>query len=592
MLEDRTLLSGTTFNFSVDGAVTLNGAGTVDAADVFGLSEDQLASDDPVFEVVFDGSDVGLDGANVDAFAFLDDGSLLLSFAGTTTVGDLTLDGSDVVRFTPTSLGQQTAGTFSMFLDGSRLGLVGQAGNVDAIDVLADGSVVFSTEGFASVTGTNGTLAVRDADLVRLSPSADGTFADSEVSFHRTGGELGLTFPSEDVDALSVDEGGTLLLSTFGSFGIPGLSGSREDVFRLRDEGEEFVPSLPFDGGTVVPELRSLGLNVVGFDVRVVAEDELPPPVAGDVTANGSEDEAVVVQLLGDHADPDAELRYEVVDGPQNGSFTLNEETGELVYVPDENFHGEDSLTYRVVVVGANGETVASETATVSLTVEPVNDAPVVTVGESVVGPEDQAVAVPGISVADVDTTGELQVVLEVRNGRLTLDPAAVDGASVVGNQTSRVVLVGNVAQLNALLAGLTYKGLLDFSGQDRVLVRVTDPGDGTGPALEVAAEQQLVIQSTRTQAKDLRGRVVELVGDGEINRRHGRLFKALLSFGGSQSRFSQARVRVFLRIVDRLERRGRLSAEVAAELRTSGQSLLASLQTVNRRPWWWRRWR
>ena len=57
----------------------------------------------------FDGSDVGLSGSgslDIDAFHFMDDGSILLSIAGLGTLPDVgSVDDSDIVRFVPTALG-------------------------------------------------------------------------------------------------------------------------------------------------------------------------------------------------------------------------------------------------------------------------------------------------------------------------------------------------------------------------------------------------------------------------------------------------------------------------------------------------------
>ena len=51
------------------------------------------------------------------------------------------------------------------------------------------------------------------------------------------GEDVGLDSSSENIDALAVLPNGHVLLSTTGSFSVPGLSGKDEDVF-------EFTPSL------------------------------------------------------------------------------------------------------------------------------------------------------------------------------------------------------------------------------------------------------------------------------------------------------------------------------------------------------------
>jgi VCBS repeat-containing protein len=61
-----------------------------------------------------------------------------------------------------------------------------------------------------------------------------------------------------------------------------------------------------------------------------------------------------------------------VVNPPANGTVTLNTLDGSFTYTPAANFNGTDSFTYQV-----NDGTLASNVATVTLTVTPINDAPV-----------------------------------------------------------------------------------------------------------------------------------------------------------------------------------------------------------------------
>ncbi len=89
-------------------------------------SEDIVRHDGNSFALFFDGSDVGLGkkGVNVDAFTVISDNEILLSFGKALTLeGVGYVDDSDVVKFTATSLGEETAGTFEMYLDGSDVGL-------------------------------------------------------------------------------------------------------------------------------------------------------------------------------------------------------------------------------------------------------------------------------------------------------------------------------------------------------------------------------------------------------------------------------------------------------------------------------------
>src|SRR6185503_12451864 len=79
------------------------------------------------------------------------------------------------------------------------------------------------------------------------------------------------------------------------------------------------------------------------------------------------------------------------------GTATItNPATGAFTYTPSLNATGSDSLMFK-----ANDGTADSNTATVSITITPVNDAPAAT-GQSATTPEDAAKPVT-LTAADVD---------------------------------------------------------------------------------------------------------------------------------------------------------------------------------------------
>jgi hypothetical protein len=209
----------------------------------------------------FDGSDVGLTTANedVDAFAFLADGSIVVSTVGSFSVpaaggATITGGGEDLLRFVPTTLGATTAGTWTLYFDGSDVGLSGTAENIDAVAQLADGRLLISTTGAISVTGASG----QDEDLVAFTPTTLGATTAGSWSLYFDGSDVGLsTNDNEDVNALYVREGGanpTLYLSTLGNFSVTGSSGANEDAFAFAPSSigsttaGTFGPDLAFDG--------------------------------------------------------------------------------------------------------------------------------------------------------------------------------------------------------------------------------------------------------------------------------------------------------------------------------------------------------
>src|SRR5262249_5654650 len=115
--------------------------------------------------------------------------------------------------------------------------------------------------------------------------------------------------------------------------------------------------------------------------ISVTPVNDLPVADAQFITT--AEDTAVNITLTGSDVDGDV-LTYSVVDAPVHGTLTG---TGtNLVYTPAANYNGLDSFTFKI-----NDGTVDGNTATVSITVTPVNDIPVAN-AQSVTTAEDTAV--------------------------------------------------------------------------------------------------------------------------------------------------------------------------------------------------------
>jgi len=263
---------GDTCDEGADDCITPGGAEVwfsfVDAANVPGVgtvqNEDVVAYDltSGTWSMVFDGSDVGLGSLNIDGLAVLPSGDLLMSFGNNTaTVAGLiggpsgtSVDDSDIIRFTPTSLGSVTAGTFNFYFDGSDVGLTTDAEDVDAISIAADGSLVVSTLDAFSVTGLSG----QDEDLIEFNATALGSVTSGSWAMYFDGSDVGLSSnANEDVDAAGIANDGGILLSTLGNFSVTGVSGADENVF-------EFSPTTL--GGTTAGSYSALlDLSTLGI---------------------------------------------------------------------------------------------------------------------------------------------------------------------------------------------------------------------------------------------------------------------------------------------------------------------------------------
>lgn len=177
----------------------------------------------------FDGSDVGLGGnsaLDINGFHLLPDDTILLTFTGSASVSGIgTVDDSDIVRFTPTSLGANTAGSFSLFFDGSDVSLTTNGEDIDAVSLDSEGNLVISTLG-------NHNVGIRGADEDLLLFQATSLGADTSGTWARyfDGSDIGLNNSSdEDVFGAFVD-GKDIYLTTRGPFSALGINGDGADI--------------------------------------------------------------------------------------------------------------------------------------------------------------------------------------------------------------------------------------------------------------------------------------------------------------------------------------------------------------------------
>ncbi|MGK7392936.1 MAG: Ig-like domain-containing protein, partial [Candidatus Cyclobacteriaceae bacterium M3_2C_046] len=119
-------------------------------------------------------------------------------------------------------------------------------------------------------------------------------------------------------------------------------------------------------------------------------------PLANGQSVTTTEDVTKAITLTGSDLDNDP-ITFAIVQGPGNGTLeNLDVNTGEVDYIPNLNFNGSDSFTFKV-----NDGTVDSNPATVNITVDPVNDKPIAN-NQNVATPEDQAKEIT-LTGSDVD---------------------------------------------------------------------------------------------------------------------------------------------------------------------------------------------
>jgi VCBS repeat-containing protein len=163
-------------------------------------------------------------------------------------------------------------------------------------------------------------------------------------------------------------------------------SGSTATFTDLGIEGATGNYTLIFRSGTLQPA-----------ESGVIAVVNNPPTADADSYTVDEDETLAGSSVLAGDSDPDGDnLTATNASDPANGSVTL-QPSGTFTYTPDSNFNGQDSFTYQA----SDGRGNVSAPATVTITVNPVNDAPTLTGGNSVVA----AVAAPFTQTEWVDGT-------------------------------------------------------------------------------------------------------------------------------------------------------------------------------------------
>ena len=139
---------------------------------------------------------------------------------------------------------------------------------------------------------------------------------------------------------------------------------------------------------------------------------------------------------------------------------------------------------------GPGGAQIGSATETIDIV--GVNDAPANTVPGAQNGYEYTNLSFSAangnaIAISDIDGgTGQVIVMLSVANGTLSLSTTTgLTFWTGDGSSDTAMTIIGTIADINAALNTLTYRGLPDFYGSDTLTITTNDNGNtGTGGAL------------------------------------------------------------------------------------------------------------
>jgi VCBS repeat-containing protein len=254
----------------------------------------------------------------------------------------------------------------------------------------------------------------------------------------------------DDTYKFGLGDGSDTVVDTAGEDTILLKEGVAANNVTLSLDGEDLIVSLS-DGSEIraVSWLSATGRIEHIQDSQGVSVDfsSVLKPVVENTTVEGDEDTLMegsinVTDISG------TPLVYAITTDAQYGSVELNNKTGEWTYAPNANFNGDDS----VVVSVTNGYGVTS-TSTITLTIESINDAPIIEGEDSAVTLRNVLTSEGQINAHDVDgDTLSYSIETQTSHGTLSIDDSGK----------------------------WLYKTVDGYDGQDSATVRVSDGNGGS----------------------------------------------------------------------------------------------------------------
>ncbi|HDM8150855.1 TPA: tandem-95 repeat protein, partial [Vibrio harveyi] len=258
----------------------------------------------------------------------------------------------------------------------------------------------------ASVPAEQGTVAIVDGKLV-FTP-AENFNGDATISYTISDGELSddatvavTVNPANDApvavnDAVSTDEDTAVTIDVLANDSDPendtltitaASVPAEQGTVTIVDGKLVFTPAENFNGDATISYTISDGQLTDDATVAVTVNPVNDAPVAVNDTVSTDEDTAVTIDVLANDSDPENDqLTITNASVPaEQGTVAIVD--GKLVFTPAENFNGDATISYTI----SDGQ--LTDDATVAVTVNPVNDAPVA-VDDTVATDEDTAVTI------------------------------------------------------------------------------------------------------------------------------------------------------------------------------------------------------
>lgn len=436
--------SSGTLNFNVDGSFTYTPASGFNGATTFTYQASDGTNQGAITTVTINVGDVA-PTAVADTFSATEDTILTIDAANGVLKNDTdpnsnTLTAAIVTQPTKGSITLAANGSFSYTPNANANGA--DTFTYKANDGTSDSNVVTVTINIAAVN--DNPVAVADTFTTPKNTALNVTASPNLLSNDTDVDGQTLTISTTPVNNVAH---GTLTLSANGNF--------------------TYTPTTDFTGTDTFTYQVSDGTATATGTVTITVTGAVNnPPIAQGDSYNVNEDAPLSISVengvLANDTDADAgtTLTAVVASQPAHGTLTMNT-NGSFTYTPNSNYTGPDSFTYQ-----ASDGTATSNAIVVSITVNPVNDAPV-------------AVADSYRVVPDTLLT------VTAANGVLKND-SDVDST----NLTATLVATTTHGTLNFSANGsFTYQPTNGFTGTDSFTYTVRDDADPAGISQAITVE-------------------------------------------------------------------------------------------------------
>ena len=324
-----------------------------------------------------------------------------------------------------------------------------------------------------SASANNGTVVINPNGTLTFTPTPDFNGV-ATISYTVSDGNGGFATATLTVTVAAVNDAPTSLpipnqVSLDGAFYSAGVAPFFSDVdgdtltysAAGLPAGLSINPTTGVVSGTI--DRNASQINGGVYNITITASDgnggtvsrtftgtiTNPAPTATNDAATTNEDTVVAIPVLANDTDPDGDPLTVTTATALNGTVSIGP-GGVLTYTPNANFNGEDTISY--VISDGNGGT---STATVRVTVNPVNDVPVAG-NDTATTNEDTPVTI-GVLGNDSDLDGDT----------LTVTTATSPNGTVVVNADGT----------------LTFTPAPNFNGPTTITYMISDGNGGTATA-------------------------------------------------------------------------------------------------------------